>query len=183
LGYSMGGALALELALALIERGREVSALILVDSLLPEPVADPRAQTERWARRLLDDVLHQDPASIDEALRQSDNPIDVALDHARSHGVLPPEISQADTRLLLERVRAHGLAFERYQPRPFPGPVLYVGATATAGEAEVRRDWGSISPDFSYREFEASHTTILTQPAVEYLADEIRNIITQVVTT
>jgi len=120
LGWSFGGLVAWEMALGLREVGREVGALVLLDTPAPDGRLEGgpalgRAASILWG--IGDD--------------QPDAPRIVAA--ARGAGAIPRDLGDAEAIAWLLGVAARLGAMERYRPRPYDGDVVLVRATGSPG--------------------------------------------------
>ncbi len=161
-GHSLGGLLAWETAAKLVEAGRRVSMLALLDTKYPyathrealrrmglSPAAAATRSGYRALRRIAGDVRWG---------------AQIAWYTFRSEP-LPAELAR------IRLVRAASRAFERYRPRRLECRVTYFLATgsADADAREVERRWGGICEEIEIVPVPGTHTgpdSLLTEPHV-----------------
>ena len=177
-GWSMGGLIAMEMALQLRAAGAKVAALVLIDShLLQQPSSDrPPAM-----RDFLIDFAHEyglPMTPVDFAMRRRDR-IKRAFDLARSHAVVPADLPLAEFRAIYHRhvtvFRRNVRAGRRYQPAETPHEFLFLRPeestlVITAGPT---RNWKTIAPRMVSRTVTGNHFTLLQPPHVENVARQI----------
>ncbi|MCP4659723.1 MAG: hypothetical protein GY856_30335 [bacterium] len=142
LGWSLGGAMAYEMARRLVAEGEDVALLALVDTRArenEEPRLGSEAEMLAWALAdeisiALDPIRHLDPARQFAAV----------LREARRESVLPPDFTVADARRYLNVYRAARAATWAYQPAPYAGRVVLFRATQEPEQeaADETLGWG-----------------------------------------
>ncbi|MEU6083853.1 SDR family NAD(P)-dependent oxidoreductase [Streptomyces sp. NPDC047108] len=186
LGWSFGGCLAYEAALRLRDRGEHVGYTGLIDTILPAALPGPEPEDillERFARfaeyvetaygRPLR-LPYEEMARMDEQdqiqtlMRQV---ADAGLD--MSPGVMEHQrTSYVDARI-----------GERYQPRPYPGPVVLYRAQeaqvlTTAIDPRYLRDdrdlgWAPLCPGLEVVPVPGDHLSLIDPPHVEVIAQHL----------
>lgn len=128
-GWSLGGAVAFEMAQQLQRQGESVAMLALIDSISPallndhahHPHSDDIAQSNGETIPGNPDVL----AILDELCRTgTDEEIKDAFEEARREGFLPLEVAPKDFRHWLRGCRARIQATRAYTPSPFSGRII-----------------------------------------------------------
>ncbi|MBV8199198.1 MAG: amino acid adenylation domain-containing protein, partial [Acidobacteria bacterium] len=186
-GWSLGGAVAYEMARQLRAAGREVDVLALIDPspVARRPVAAAARETLR-RRQFAGDLLGlagvADGAAAArlEALAGLDPELPFAelVAAARAAGLLPPELGADLATSLFETVRVTGDALDRYRPARYPGRLALLLAShpgpAGAGgtpKAASAAAWAALAGGGAEIEpLPGDHYSIMRPPAVEVLA-------------
>jgi len=200
-GWSLGGAVAFELARQLAAAGKEVALLALVDAtpgLWPQPAGG----------KVEDEVDEEDDAywlmEIADYLKRLWG-VDLGLSYEILNA-LPPETQMLhfvsrlkDTpfgaagagleplRRLLGVFKTNVRAFRLYRPGTYPGPItLFRPAQATgepedeAAAADPTLGWGALSPHpVKIETVPGDHISALAEPHVRTLAGRLRTCIDQ----
>jgi amino acid adenylation domain-containing protein len=194
-GYSSGGLLAFEMARQLQAAGERVAIVALLDTMAPPssngaagPLAAPRRlRATDWLNLLaglppwLDDALRLGPEKIAARLRRK---LRLALQRGRA-----PRLSDVlDDNLA--HLPAHHLAFMQqhyeailaYRPEPYPGRVTLFRAESQALShlALPDKGWSALAlGGVDIREFAGSHHTLLREPYVSGLAQQLQSVLSK----
>ena len=179
-GWSMGGVVALEMAMQLSAAGREVPLVFLIDCSAPVPHHAPHAMSDRESL----------VAFVADLARTAGRPTWTSPEHFRSldpesirDGTLEQstlgreiagEIGSERLRRLHEVYRANRLALDGYQPRTYSGRVILIRAESSRSdfESDLTRGWKDLAVGGVTTYFvPGDHYTILQRPAVERLAE------------
>ncbi|MFE2387815.1 thioesterase domain-containing protein [Streptomyces althioticus] len=180
-GWSYGGVVAQETA-RLLSREGEVTALVLVDSILPLPAPPVATPAEEARRRFVGFAAYvhtvygaelnlpyaelgdmDDTAQVDLVLALLEKAVD-----------LPPAVLTHQRSSYLDLRSA-----ERHSPGPYPGRTLLYRATHpaphTVRDARYERTdatlgWDAHCPDLTVTDLPAHHLALLDPPAVDALA-------------
>ena len=187
LGHSFGGWVVLEMARMLLESGRPVASLSILDSSVPDEidfVVREYNNTEaimRWTdlvEQLLGRSLHLQPADLDcqEASVQRQllhsRLVSEAVVPARSH----PDMLIGPLRTFASMLRTH------YKPaKVYPGPVhlLLVNDPKLDPQAnrlmqeQVEERWKRSAPSLTCTHVPGNHVSILKPPHVNALAEAL----------
>lgn len=201
-GWSLGGAVAFELARQLAAEGKEVALLALVDAtpgLWPQPAGGRVEEDEGneeddayWLMEIADylkrlwgvdlglsyEALHALPPATQMlrfVSRLKNSPFGAA-------GAGPEPL-----RRLLGVFKTNVRAFRLYRPSPYPGPItLFRPAQATgepaegAAAADPTLGWGALSPyPVKIETVPGDHISALAEPHVRTLAGRLRTCIDQ----
>src|SRR5207245_2599891 len=111
-----------------------------------------------------------------DGLSETDPSIDRVLERARARGLLPPEISVAEARRLLEVLRANLRALHGYLPAGYPGLVtLFRSAGAAAPPPDPTYGWRPLATGgVEVHEVPGDHYSIVREPHVGVLSDLLR---------
>ncbi|MFY0567871.1 non-ribosomal peptide synthase/polyketide synthase [Archangium lansingense] len=186
-GWSLGGAVAYEMARELRRQGQEVALLVLLDSFAPagqstqEPdsttlLAGFAADLARSAGR----ELSLAPESL--AGLPHDEQLRALWTQAREAGLLPPGMGLEELRVLLEVARANLRAVAQYNPEPYEGRVVLLRARdARRGvEVEPTHGWGRLTASgISVEEVSGGHHGVLRAPHVHALAERLARLLAE----
>lgn len=186
-GWSYGGMLAQEAARLLTEQGRQVPALILIDTVLPLPAppVSPLKEAERRFAAFAEYVEHTygAPLPLDyEALSLLDDAgqIDLVV-KALEQAVDPPGAVLEHQRTSYLDLRSG----ERHTPRPYPGNTLLLRATEAAphsvrdaryergGPGDEALGWDAWCSELTVVPVAGHHLSLLDPPAVDLLSGHI----------
>ncbi len=183
-GWSYGGVVAQETA-RLMSRDGEVTALVLIDSILPlpaPPVATPADEARRryagfaaYVRTVYGAEL--DLPYVELALMDDIAQVDLVL------GLLEKAVDLPAAVLAHQRASYLDLrSAERHTPGPYPGRTLLYRATRpaphTVRDARYERTdatlgWDAHCPDLTVTDLPGHHLALLDPPAVDTLAEEL----------
>jgi amino acid adenylation domain-containing protein len=176
-GYSLGGIVAFEIATILMREGEQVATLALIDCAPPGGVPlgalDPRVVT-LFARVIGVSMREDDVPEFQyaETVRY------VARRVARETVAFGTEEEIAALlHRLLRLADVMRQAGQRYQPRPYPGALVFLKASEGAGETadHCNRDgaygWASlVEGPLTVADVPGTHETIVLEPNVRELA-------------
>ena len=190
-GWSLGGAVAFELARQIAAEGGEVALLAIVDStpgLWPRPAPGTPGEDENddalWLMEIADCLERLWGVQLGlsyETLRalspeeQGARFLAGLKSTSFSAGAGPEQL-----RRLLHVFKTNVRAFRRYQPGPYPGRItLFRPAGAEENEAAVADPtlgWGTLSPVI-IETVPGDHISALAEPHVQTLAERLRTCI------
>jgi amino acid adenylation domain-containing protein len=194
--YSSGGPVAYEIALQLLDRGHEVALLAIIDGGAPVAVRHRVPWSPREAVRfvknlafwIVDDLLKTATADLAGRVRSRVRLISVGL--AGRNPRAPAIRRRADVRDRLGLWQAPDSyvswleAFEKalvsYQPRAYPGRITLLRARTLAVMTRQPADkwWGGLAAGgVDLRVIKGDHATILREPRVQLLADEVAKVL------
>jgi amino acid adenylation domain-containing protein len=184
-GWSMGGAVAYEMARRLTLEGEEVAALLLLDSSVPSESRLPgesdaflafAADLAGLAGRSLD----LDPAELREMAPERRVPF--LVEQAAAAGVLPPGVGAPQLDRLFQVFRANLHAQRSWTPRPASLDEVVLArpeAKLVAGAGDG--GWsGLIEREITLWPVEGDHFSLLREPAVAGLARRIADHLTNI---
>jgi amino acid adenylation domain-containing protein len=134
-GWSIGGAIAFEMAVQLKASGHTVSLLALIDSYAPiqkfkdSLLMDDTILLADWVKNL--SGLSNKALSISaETLRllKAQDQLNYVLEQAKEVGLLPKEIGQKQGSSLFRVFKANSQAIARYTPQPYLGRITFLCA-------------------------------------------------------
>jgi thioesterase domain-containing protein/acyl carrier protein len=180
-GWSLGGAVAFEMAHELRRQGQEVAQLILLDSFAPSgsPTPEPEAAAllAGFAADLARSAGHEvllTPESLSGLTPEEQ--LHALWTRLREAGLLPAGTPQEELRALLEVARANLRAVARYSPQPYEGRVVLLQArdARRGSEVEPGHGWGRLIPSGLVVEgVPGDHHTALRAPHVGELAERL----------
>jgi non-ribosomal peptide synthetase component F/thioesterase domain-containing protein len=206
-GWSLGGAVAFELARQLAAEGREVALLAIIDSTPGASAPGPRP-----AAGEAPEIEHEDDGDDTPWLLEIANylerlwGLDLGLTAENLRGLSPEDqalrllsglkntpfsakAGPESLRRLLAVFKTNVRAFRRYRPGPYPGKItLFLpaeGAEGTDGtDGDTADDpthgWGALSPlSVDIETVPGDHVSALAEPHVRTLAERLRLCIDQ----
>ena len=146
-GWSLGGAVAFEMARQLTGQGSEVALLAMIDPGPPRQgpeVPDPRLELAQFVHDL------RGLAGLDTsravALPAGAETLDDLLACAEVRALLPADVTEDQIRALFALFRANVRALATYRPEPFAGRLTLLRAEATAALLpEADREWSALA--------------------------------------
>ncbi|MGW7454690.1 non-ribosomal peptide synthetase [Streptomyces sp. NPDC054787] len=182
-GWSMGGVIAFEMARQLEAAGRPPAAVVLIDSPYPSADAEDAASKSDLALRFLTDFRAGQAPTGDEAAHLAQCPDDAsALDVVRlmkRAGGLPADTDERQVSRLFSIFEANTAALARHSTGPYAGPVHELRASYGVSrdhEADAS-PWRSDAPRATVRVFEGDHYSIVNEPCVADVAEELAQIL------
>jgi thioesterase domain-containing protein len=178
-GWSLGGAIAYEMASQLAARGERVASLVLVDAELPS--ADTRVTGTDESTVLALCALDMaaltatgKPAITREELEQlpAGTRVRALVDRLRAAGAFPASMPDDDAFRTIEVFKGNVLAATGWAPAPYAGRVVLLEATESELHAD-RGGWGPFVPELRVERVPGDHYTMLKKPHVEELAARI----------
>lgn len=194
-GWSLGGAIAFEMAQQLSASGEEIGLLALADSYTPQAIA--RVSDRR--KSLLSETLNVDlddatlasyyfaqdlgallgkelPISL-ERLQQLDRDAHLTyiLEEAKIARVLPEELGLTQMRRLFDVFQANILARLRYCPEPYSGRIVLFPASETVEDegVDLSESWAALAVGgLEVRSIQGDHYQCIESPL---LAEQLRN--------
>jgi len=188
LGWSFGGCLAYEAAVRLRESGAKVGYLGLVDTILPAALPEaptPEFLLQRFARfaqyirsaygRTLQ-LPYQEMARMDE-----DGQVETLMRHLADAGLgMSPGVLEHQRTSYID-----ARAGERYDPRPYPDPVVLYRAreiqtlTTAIDPRYLREDadlgWAPLCPRLEVVHVDGDHLSLIDPPHVDVIARHLRD--------
>ncbi len=181
-GWSMGGAVAFEMARQLEAAGEEVEALVLIDSLVPRLAARDRAAPGDellLVRAFAEDLgIPADRLPAPDADAGGAAYLGRVLERARAAGLLPGGLDPARMRQLYGVFRSNLRALYEYRPGSFGGRaiLLRAGERGPGGRLREKTDGGwerVVRGGLEVRTVPGTHYTLVREPRVETLAAEV----------
>jgi acetoacetyl-CoA synthetase len=172
IGYSFGGLVALEMAQRLLENGKNVALLVLLDTY-PHPHFMPAPQRLRlFLRRMRSHAHEMRGSSLPSALSYFVSGLKRRLHFpgALHESQRPPEtlgLSFAETALRRVNQKAY-LAYASYRPRYYPGKVKFVTTeTKSFFPGNPATVWGNLVGNFEVEVIPGNHLNMVTTEFVE----------------
>ncbi|MFP5287480.1 MAG: thioesterase domain-containing protein, partial [Thermoanaerobaculia bacterium] len=180
-GWSMGGLVAFEMAHQLIERGKSVEKLVLLDTDAPAAAAEPEDERTLLAdfARDLAGTSGADLSSVSFQLSGDGDEAELGrlYEQAQEAAILPPEIGFEEAVRLYETYRRNRRAMRLYRGRVLPLPMTVIAAEGRgpALAADPTLGWSNFATIIKARKVPGEHYSILRVPEVERLADQLRD--------
>jgi amino acid adenylation domain-containing protein len=177
-GWSLGGVIAFEMARQLRAAGQEVAKVILIDSAAPATQGAAHLANEAVLVALARDLGGMFGRDIGISHQVLENLLPEArLDHilecARRADVLPPDVTPATLRRIVEVFKGNLEGYFRYLPVPQPGELVLIAADNPREPAtdEVLAAWRALATDgVAMHKVPGDHYTLLARPAVAHVA-------------
>ncbi len=168
-GWSFGGVVAFEMARQLRRESQEAPGLILIDSPAPGLVTPDRDEAELlgdFARHLgLDAAANLRGPQALGRIHQ------LGLDE----GLWSAEVDLARIERYFRLYRANLTALERYSPRPYDCRMtLFRAQEDLGGNSEPTAGWDSFADEVEVRIVPGDHFTMMKEPRVRALAEQLR---------
>ncbi|HKH45186.1 MAG TPA: thioesterase domain-containing protein, partial [Thermoanaerobaculia bacterium] len=172
-GWSLGGAVAYEMARQLEAQGETVERLVLIDSYAPGPLwqqdLDDRALVEMFAN----DLAQLSGMGGQALPHPTEDALAWLAARAEAEGLLPPGQGAAELQRRFATFAANYRAMAGYAGGPCAAPLIMVRAAESAGEPDG--GWVQVAGrGVEVREIAGDHYTLLREPAVEDLATLFR---------
>jgi thioesterase domain-containing protein len=186
-GWSLGGAVAFEMARQMREGGQEVALLALLDSPAPTDSGAEIDEVELLAGMADDLGLHvsaEDLRGLD-----SDERLSFLLERGRTRQAVPLDYDLGQARRLLHVYKTNVRALRDYRPRPTPTRITLLRASETpaAGAgldaphpfaSDPALGWGALSTaPVEVRRVPGDHVSMLSEANVHALAAELASFI------
>jgi amino acid adenylation domain-containing protein len=178
-GWSMGGAVAFEMAQQLHAQGQKVALLALLDSRVPIP--DEKGDERGFESTLLVDAVRYFGLSLDlEGLARlpKDELLARVLEQAKKAGLVPPELEASQAQRFVELCKADFRATRKYIVRRYPDRITLFKASEEPGGV-------STDPSLGWREWAAggvevhavpgNHANMIYAPHVKVLAEKLKS--------
>jgi thioesterase domain-containing protein len=175
-GWSIGGAIAFEMACQLRDRGEQVASLLMLDTAVPpglEEVPDRAALLTDFAADLAG-LQAKRPAPLDRrelAGLPHEEQVSVVIRTAEEAGLIPLDV-RAEIHTRIRLFIANATAALRYRPRRFDGPVTVLRA-AEASEDQTL-GWDGLAARVVRQVVPGTHYSMLQPPHVAALAAALR---------
>lgn len=174
IGYSFGGMVAVEIASQLHARGREVSALVLLDAPHPD-VAAAAAGHADLTDLLVSLFVGLQLDAADLRLRSEDEQIDRVIDVAKKAGLVPRAMTREESHRYVFVCRANQRRW--HCPARYTGPVELIRAAVGAERitADPRLGWSEqVLPDLRLSWVATDHETMLSGDGAAAVGASIR---------
>ena len=180
----MGGVVAYEMAQQLEAQGQQVALLALMDARPLKPVEaaaewDELTLLMNFARDLGLSVDGLQLATEELAQLDSEELLSHVLQRAIEEGIVPEDIQLAHARKLFEVFKINVRAMRSYRPQPSSTRVTLLKAGEQGETAdETTMGWSALtSGGVELHTVPGSHFTIVREPYVESLAEELADCI------
>ncbi|HEX7956811.1 MAG TPA: thioesterase domain-containing protein, partial [Pyrinomonadaceae bacterium] len=179
-GWSMGGAVAFEMARQLQEQGQAVALLALLDA--PAPTAEDAQRADDELALLA--AFAQDVGLPLDRLALSAEDLQLApralmahvLQAAQAADLMPPDVDLAQIELLFAVFKANVLARRGYSPRAHSFPLALLRASEPAGDdaGDESLGWNDLTAGAAeICRVPGDHYSMLREPHVGRLAEEL----------
>jgi len=175
-GWSLGGAVAVEMAGQLVDAGEEVAVVLALDAGLPVPGQEP-TDLEILTWFVLDAVgtagVPLPDVDVDALHGLDRDALDtVALEVLTQAGLAPPD-SHDDLRTRMRAFATNVAHYAAHRPRDYDGRLVLVTARDNSATADVS-PWKARAPHLEHLTVAGDHFTMLRPPHVQDLAAIVR---------
>ena len=184
IGWSMGGLIAYEMAQKLQAKNKPVALLTLIDSYVPTLIRRPseidRAIIINQLAQYWGGLYGKEFDMSLETLRklEPDEQVKHLFEQAKQQAIFPSEIEIEQMLALWEVFHANLTAMYYYQPKAYPGSIIFLNASETPPEVieDPTHGWTSlILDDIQTHIITGDHYTIMKAPQVECLTEKLNN--------
>ena len=181
-GWSAGGVIAVEVAQRLRAQGQTVALLALLDSYAPvSPERPPPDDVQ-----MLADLAQQFELELDDAALiglEPDQRLAYVLEQAERLNLALLGNDLARIQRLFDVYKANASALHSYVPRPYHGHMMLFRAGDGPGRPDPTLGWNELAVDgVELHVVPGGHYTMLREPDVRSLAEQLRHAIAQIQT-
>jgi len=180
-GWSMGGAVAFEMARQLVSRGEQVSLLALLDTRVPKPGDTPEVDDDvALLREFSEDLrLSLDGLTVSTAhlfSLEPDERLAYVLDEVKAAGMIDADTSLEQIRFLYQVFKANLRAMRSYVPQPYPGRITLFRAEEQVDSAPLdwTNGWNGLAEEIDVRIVPGDHMTMMHEPHLAKLVAELK---------
>jgi len=187
-GWSFGGLVAFEVARQLREAGREIRLLVLFDTASPhneggvDDDLDGQA-LHQLVRQHQAKIGREIPVTRDELVATpEDQRLDLVMQRAEESGLPLDEATRAELRQIWHVIRVNMAAKNGYEPKHYPGRLVFFQALAEddegSGPRERATSWSALAGDgVDLYDVVADHEDMMDPPHVAEIAARLRPIL------
>jgi len=166
IGYSFGGLITLEMAQRLVEHGKHVALLVLIDAYPHPRYLSPGPRLRLMVRRLKRHISEMTKRSARDAVSYFFRGLKHRLQMAgvRKPDSLPAEAPRLSYAGTTSRVRESAyVAYGRYRPRFYPGKISFVKALSTSYFPDnPTAIWSKLADEFEIETVPGDHLDMVT---------------------
>ena len=187
-GWSVGGLLAFEVAQQLRAQGEKIALLAMFDTRTPDQMGFAQTDDARLLRSFAIDLglpFERLAGSLQDHSRLDiDGSLGLILQAATTAGILPQEISLDFMRRHFEVFAANVRAARNYKPRSYQDRITLFAAQDNrgeprAGDFDPTYGWRELSPEVEVFAIPGDHYTIMREPNMGMLANELNRQLSQ----
>ncbi|WP_414622036.1 amino acid adenylation domain-containing protein [Calothrix sp. CCY 0018] len=186
-GWSFGGVVAFEMAQQLLQQGREVSLLAILDSWVPI-LLDPNKKIDNLyltgaLSRYFGGAFGTENFVSEDELKglNPEEKIEFIIDKAERAGLFPPEASREQNRRFIDVMVGTLKATYAYKRRSYPGKVTVFRPRERHFQApDPQLVWVELyaildAADVELQSVPGSHYSFVKQPNLKVLAERLKN--------
>ncbi|GHH83875.1 hypothetical protein GCM10018793_47030 [Streptomyces sulfonofaciens] len=184
-GWSMGGVVALEIARRLLGEGHQVDLVAVIDpSEPPGPsgaILPDEAAMLAWLGKDLAGIAGRKWAPTAESLREpaGESPLQAFHRRAVEAGALSADVDADTLAGIAARFSRNARALAEHRPLPAEVPVRFYRAADGGASTATAREWAALFPHAcDIVDVPGNHYTVMRQPALSRLAEELRALLT-----
>tara|TARA_Y100001934_G_C12384957_1_gene794997 strand:+ start:5769 stop:9860 length:4092 start_codon:yes stop_codon:yes gene_type:complete len=173
-GWSMGAIVAYEMARQLALQNQQIAMLVLLDNrpsdyYTPDQVSDELSVMKQY----FDGALDFDDTSLDDMTSQQR--LDYFLSHAKTLGLLPPEVDKTQVRYYLQVYLANIRSVQNYSTQPYPHSVTLVRTKSATDGQDKTLGWDKfVEGGVEVFEIPGKHHELVFEPFVSDVADVLK---------
>ncbi|MDB9371280.1 thioesterase domain-containing protein [Nodularia spumigena CS-586/05] len=185
-GWSMGGIVALEMAIQLHRKEQQIAQLIVIDSALPNYI-DKRYQSQfddvlmlKYFALFLGGSVGKNLIVSDDTIKQKtgDEQIRYIWEQAKLSGIIPPDVELMQIRTLIEVFKANVQAVLKYVPQGTVNRLALFLANDMLDELldihNPKLGWDELTVEpVEIYSMPGNHYTMLAKPQVQVLAEQL----------
>ena len=183
-GWSLGGAIAFEMAHQLLQKKQKVGLLCLIDTLAPivgEMETDETTVMIRFSYNLAKQAgkdlqlsySYLEQFDIDEQLYR-------IWEQAKSTGAIDRDMPLRQFRYLAKLYRANVNALEKYHPKVYPKEMILWRASQHFRQDYAAGGWDSlVSGNLQVHNISGDHYTIMQNPQLTVLSKQLKSYLTR----
>jgi amino acid adenylation domain-containing protein/non-ribosomal peptide synthase protein (TIGR01720 family) len=172
-GWSLGGLAAFEMAQRLERDGQRVALLALLDTSWPRPLPPRTTRLTRLLGQFAKQLGLTVPAGLLRRLPLHEQ-LTLVLDRAKRAARLPPGMEITELQEHLRLYQTYLRAAQRYTPAAYPGKILLVRPASAVPKGDLPGGWDKVAGDVELRVVPGDHFSMLREPHVRALAEELR---------
>ncbi|MEA5506118.1 amino acid adenylation domain-containing protein [Halotia wernerae UHCC 0503] len=188
-GWSMGGLVAFEMAQQLHQQQQEIAALVLLDSRVPTTIPNlDDATLLTWFARDLGGLVGNNLMVRFEEIQHlnSETGLHYILEKAIQANILPADIGLTQMQRLLELFKANTRAMWNYKPVAYPQSMVLIRPSEVFSDdfndfGDSSWGWDQFVEQLTIQTVSGNHYTILAQPHVQVLAQQLRDCLAEVI--
>ncbi len=179
-GWSMGGAIAFEMAQQLSRSDEQVALVVLLDSYLDGHSADVSGDDTETLLGFFADFFalagKEPTATLDDVKQLNEEQLlSYFIEQAREADILPPGMDTSQLLNLYRVFKANRRALRTYVPASYPGRVVLFEAGDGARQSiEPGQRWRKVAEKLEVQVVPGDHYQIVKEPHVQALAERIK---------
>ncbi|MGH3660838.1 MAG: alpha/beta fold hydrolase, partial [Micromonosporaceae bacterium] len=183
-GWSLGGAIAVEMARQLHAKGESTPLVVAIDSGMPTPYQAEPVEFLEWFAGDLAGIVGTPPPPLDRAelrgLTEAEQ-VEKVLSDLEAAGLARPELRD-ELRTRITVFTANTQAYFNHRPAPYHGRLVFLSAAEQPdGQPDTyTAEWRALAPaGFEHQVLPGNHYTMLQPPQLQRLAAVVKRYLTE----